>query len=85
MVVELFDRVERFFHQALDKRLKFAVLDLLHARVEMLAVRGDIFAVQTSIATCGWEIPAGQRDEQTPHMTQSNDSSAHLSNSPRWA
>ena len=32
---------------------------------------------------CGWEIPAGQREEQTPHITQSKDSSAHFSNSPR--
>ena len=31
------------------------------------------------MATCGWEIPAGQREEHTPHMTQSKDSSAHLS------
>ena len=29
------------------------------------------------------EIPAGQRDEQMPHITQSNDSSAHLAYSPR--
>ena len=36
-----------------------------------------------SMATCGCEIPAGQRDEQMPHITQSNDSSAHLAYSPR--
>ena len=30
-------------------------------------------------------MPAGQREEQTPHITQSKDSSAHFSKSPRCA
>lgn len=87
MVVEFLDLIQRLFHETFDERLKFAVLNLLHARVQMLTVRGNVLAVQTaaSMATCGWEMPAGQRDEHTPHMTQSKDSSAHLSNSPRWA
>jgi hypothetical protein len=38
-----------------------------------------------SMATWGWEMPAGQRAEQTPHITQSKDSSAHFLYSPRWA
>ena len=33
---------------------------------------------RASIATWGWLMPAGQRDEQMPHITQSKLSSAHF-------
>ena len=68
---------ERFFYTMdTDLWLKFAC---------KAGARYLPFRRRASMATCGCEIPAGQRDEQTPHITQSNDSSAHLSNSPRWA
>ena len=46
MVVKLLHLFQRLSHQVFQQRLEFSFADLYHARVQMLAVRREIFAVE---------------------------------------
>lgn len=59
--------------------------DMDYIAASFVRSKEDVIALRKFVDYNGGHRIRGQRDEQMPHITQSKDSSAHFSYSPRWA